>query len=351
MDVVFTGDGIKQLIDATVVIPTYNRLHLLPAAIASIIRQKDVMLEVVVVDDGSTDGTGDWLDHLATEDRRIKVIHHERPQLMSSARNAGIACASAPWVAFCDDDDLWAPDKLATQLHVLRAGSARWACTGVIVIDENLEIVGHHRVTGGHVLSTLLQENVIPSGSSVVAERKLLQEVGGFDRTLHGSEDWDLWIRLARHSPCAAIDRPLIAYRLGNTTMSMNIGRMRAGRATIVGRYASLAAEHGVHPTEVTHERYLAKQLLRAGAGLKAASVFASLAVKHRRWRELPRAAVALVAPRLTDRVGRTRAAAAVPASWRMEAESWLNPIRGADDWHHESCEDMCRTELKRVWS
>src|SRR5689334_21996431 len=66
----------------TVVIPTHNRLHLLPTTIESILGQVGVSLELVVVDDGSTDGTGPWLDQLATEDRRVKVIHHERPQLM-----------------------------------------------------------------------------------------------------------------------------------------------------------------------------------------------------------------------------------------------------------------------------
>jgi glycosyltransferase involved in cell wall biosynthesis len=320
------------MIDVTVVVPTHNRRHLVPATINSILRQQGVSLELVVVDDGSSDGTGPWLDCLAADDPRIKVVHHDRPRLLPSARNAGIARASARWVAFCDDDDLWAPDKLAAQLHALKASSARWACTGVILVDENLEIVGHHHVKGGPVLSDLLEANVIPTGSSVVAERSLLDELGGFDKALPGSEDWEMWIRMAQHSPVAAVDRPLIAYRLGPQTMSMNIERMRRSWSIIVDRYASLAAECGAAPDEAAYERYLAKQLLRGGSGRKAASIFAALAVRHRRWRELPRVAAALVAPRLTDRIGRARATAAVPEAWHREAGAWLRPLRAANE-------------------
>jgi glycosyltransferase involved in cell wall biosynthesis len=314
---------------ATVVIPTHNRLNLLAATIGSVLQQVGVSLEVVVVDDGSTDGTGPWLDQIAAEDRRIKVVHHQQPQFMSAARNAGIARASARWVAFCDDDDLWAPDKLVAQLRALDSAAARWACTGVIVVNERLEIVGHHHAKGGDVLSGLLEENLIPSGSSVIADLRLVEQLGGFDPSLHGSEDWDFWIRLAQHSPLAPVDRPLIAYRLGTASMSMDIDRMRAGRATIAERYAGLASERGVLSNEVRHERYLAKQLLRAGSRRRAASIFASLAVKHKRWRELPRVAAALLAPRWTDRLGMARWAATMPAGWQREAEAWLRPLRG----------------------
>ncbi len=319
-----------SVVDVTVVIPTHNRRQLVAQAIHSILRQQGVSLELVVVDDGSTDGTGPWLDRIAATDSRIKIVHHERPYFISSARNAGIARASGRWVAFCDDDDLWAPDKLSLQLAALRASSARWGCTGVVVVDEHLEIIGHHNVKGGEVLAGLLEINTIPTGSSVIAELILVREVGGFDPALKGSEDWDVWIKLAQHSPLAAVDRPLIAYRMGGPSLSLDVNRMRTGRSIIVDRYAALAARHGARPDEASHERYLAKQLLRGGLRLQAASIFTSLAFKHRRWRELPRAAAALVAPRLTDRLGRSRATAEVPVAWRREAEAWIQPIRAA---------------------
>jgi cellulose synthase/poly-beta-1,6-N-acetylglucosamine synthase-like glycosyltransferase len=320
------------VIDVTVVVPTYNRRRLLSQAVDSILRQRGVALELIVVDDGSSDGTGAWLEAIAAKDARVKAVRHARPRFVSRARNAGIAQARGRWVAFCDDDDLWAPDKLAGQLDALRAGPARWSCTGVVVVDERLKIVGHHLVQGGDILAGLLETNGIPTGSSVMAERSLLAETGGFDPGLQGSEDWDLWIRLAQRAPVAAINRPLMAYRLGAQTLSMDASRMRASRSIIAGRYAALARACDAQLQEAAHERYLAKQLLRAGARWQAASIFAALALKHKRWKELPRAAAALVAPRLTDRVGQARAAAAVPASRRRPA-----PTRsGRWSWAHD---------------
>lgn len=316
--------------DVSVIVPTHNRRMMLPQAIQSILRQRDVSIELIVVDDGSSDGTGPWLNQLAAADQRVEVVHHAVPRLISGARNAGIARATGRWVAFCDDDDLWAPDKLSAQLAALRAIGARWACTGVAVVDEKLRIVGHHHVEGGEVLPALLASNRIPTGSTVVAECDLLRDVGGFDPALRGSEDWDLWIRLAQHSPVAAVDRPMIAYRLSRHSLSMNVAPMRASRLTIARRYAALAAAHGVASDEAGHERYLAKQLLRAGARREAAAIFATLAFRHGRWRELSRAAAALIAPRTMDGIGQARASAAVPASWRREIELWLRPIREA---------------------
>jgi glycosyltransferase involved in cell wall biosynthesis len=316
------------MVDVSVVIPTHNRVFLLSQAVSCVLAQIGVRLELIVVNDGSRDGTAEWLRHLAADDRRVKVVHHTTPQLMSAARNAGIERASACWVAFCDDDDLWAPDKLVTQVHELETNRARWSCTGVVEVNETLDIVGHHRARGGDVLAALLEDNLIPSGSTVVVDRQLLRQVGGFDPNLHGSEDWDLWIRLAQHTPLLAIERPLIAYRLGPATMSMNVRRMRQGRATIIDRYAPLAARSGARPTDMRHERYLAKQMLRAGSRREAASIFASLAIKHGHWREFPRIAAALLAPHLTDRLGRARTVAAVPPAWQREVEAWLGPLR-----------------------
>lgn len=316
------------MIDISVVVPTHNRVQILPQAIRSILRQQGVAIELIVVDDGSTDGTGFWLDRLAAADPRVKVVHHAEPRFISGARNAGIARATGRWVAFCDDDDLWAPDKLATQLAAMRASAARWACTGVAVVDEDLQVIGHHHATGGDLLAGLLVSNRVPATSSVIAERDLVREAGGFDPGLRGSEDWDLWIRLAQRSPLAVVDRPRVAYRLGRQSLSLDVDAMRAGRRSIAERYAALAAAYGACSDEAEHERYLAKQLLRAGARWRAAAIFATLALRHRRWRELPRVAAALLAPRMTDRIGQARAAAAVPAAWRQEAEAWLAPIR-----------------------
>lgn len=316
------------MIDASVIVPTHNRLRLLPATIDSILHQTDVRFQLIIVNDGSTDGTERWIGRLAASDRRITVIHHDKPQGPSAARNAGIARATGHWIAFCDDDDLWASDKLAAQLSALRASEARWACTSAVLVNENLEITGHQRVRGGEVLSDLIQRNTIWSGSSVIAEATLLRDLGGFDPMLNACEDWDLWIRLAQHSPLAAVERPLLAHRQSIGSLSANVDQMRFGRSVVVARYAALASQFDVEAADMDYERFLAKQLLRSGSGRQAAAIFARFVLEHRRWQDLPRIAAAAIVPRLTNYIGNRRAAAAVPPAWKIEVDAWLRQFR-----------------------
>ena len=107
----------------SVVIPTRNRCSLLARALECVQRQRGVEVEAVVVDDGSEDGTSEYLKRVSGVE--LAVVRHKRPRGVATARNAGVERASASWVAFLDDDDLWAPDKLARQVAALdaRAGA------------------------------------------------------------------------------------------------------------------------------------------------------------------------------------------------------------------------------------
>ena len=125
----------------TVVIPTHNRKELLRYALMSALRQEGVALEVIVVDDGSSDGTAEML--AALTDRRVRVVHHETAQGVSAARNRGIEEARGEWIAFLDDDDLWAPDKLRLQLESATKSGRRWVYVG------HVNITLANRVTGG----------------------------------------------------------------------------------------------------------------------------------------------------------------------------------------------------------
>src|SRR5690349_19085339 len=99
---------------ASVVIPTRNRANLLALTLRSVLRQRDVDIEVVVVDDGDGPETAALVN--AFEDARVRLIRNSEPRGECGARNCGVAAAQREWVAFCDDDDLWAPDKLSAQL-------------------------------------------------------------------------------------------------------------------------------------------------------------------------------------------------------------------------------------------
>ncbi|HWC32537.1 MAG TPA: glycosyltransferase family 2 protein, partial [Actinomycetota bacterium] len=121
--------------EVTVVIPTRDRWSLLAtAALPAALVQEDVDLEVVVVDDGSRDETPERLAELT--DPRLRVIRNLEPLGVAQARNAGIAAARGRWLAFLDDDDLWSPRKLRTQLDAARAAGASFVYAGVINVDE-----------------------------------------------------------------------------------------------------------------------------------------------------------------------------------------------------------------------
>ena len=310
--------------NVTVVVPTRNRAPLLRRTVRTILNQELVDVRLVIIDDASQDDTSTWLASL--DDAKVTVIRHPRPCGVSAARNAGLRFAETDWVAFCDDDDLWAPRKLWRQLLALEhTPGARWASCGVISVDDELVINGWHHAIGGDIAPRIAAENLIPSGSTVLVESELLRAIGGFDQSLHWSEDWDCWIRLAQHSPLAVDDTPLVAYRIAPGTASSQVRQMRHCFELVAARYAYLADRK---PDRFAYDRYLAKQQLRAGCRVDAARAYLDLARTYRRPGPLLRAAGALLAPALTDRLGTARARHAVPAAWAAAAQEWLVPLR-----------------------
>lgn len=301
--------------EVTVVVPTRNRAEVLAQTLAAVLAQREVDLEVVVVDEGSTDGTASLLAGL--DDARVRVVRHEQPRGLPVARNVGTAQVTTPWVAWCDDDDLWAPDKLSAQLAAARG--ARWVVAGAVLVDPQLRVIGHQPAPDPATLADeLRRDNVVPGGGSgVLADVALVREAGGFDETLVSCEDWDLWLRLAARGAPAVVDRPLVKYRIWPGSMSTRVDRMRATRREVLARHG------GTDAGAYDHERWLAKQLLRGGDRVPAALAYARLALRHRRPAELPRAVGALVAPARLAAAGDERARAAVPAAWLTEAATW----------------------------
>ena len=254
----------------TAIVPTHNRRTTLQATLTSVLDQRDVDLQVIVIDDGSTDDTGVWLASL--DDPRVRVLRHDVPQGAAQARSTGVAAAETEYVAFCDDDDLWSPRKLAAQLDAVAASSgAGWSCTAAVsfVADRStpVEIVHHQpSPSADGVLAGLLTSNIVPGGgSSVLVARDLMQEVGGFRRGL--AEDWDLWIRLALASPMATVEAPLTGYRIwrgAGKSRSSDLRGMTDATQTVRERYRSEAETLGVSQVGHADDVYLAKIALRA---------------------------------------------------------------------------------------
>jgi glycosyltransferase involved in cell wall biosynthesis len=197
--------------EVTVVIPTRSRWDLLStAALPAALRQEDVALEVVVVDDGSTDATHDRLEGL--KDDRLRVVRHDRTRGVAQARNSGIAAARGEWIALLDDDDLWAPRKLRTQIDAANNTGAVFAYGGAAALDENRTWIYSLAPADPATLPlVLLQRNVLWGGcSNVVARADVLHRLRGFDECLFQLTDWDLWIRLSQAGPAAACRKILV---------------------------------------------------------------------------------------------------------------------------------------------
>jgi glycosyltransferase involved in cell wall biosynthesis len=199
----------------SVIIPTYNRAALVTEAVASVLAQTCRDFELLVVDDGSTDGTDAALAAFAGQ---LKVLRHPRRRGVSAARNSGIAAARGVWLALLDSDDLWLPEKLARQLNYLTAHPELMLCqTEEIWVRRGVRVnqPQSHRKVGGRIFRPSLERCLI-SPSAVLLNRRLLERHGGFDEDLPAAEDYDLWLRLAWRYPVGLLPEPLIIKRGGH---------------------------------------------------------------------------------------------------------------------------------------
>jgi glycosyltransferase involved in cell wall biosynthesis len=198
----------------SVVIPTHNRRGLLARALDSVLSQTAKADEILVVDDGSSDGTERFV---AETYPRVRLLRQENLGV-SAARNAGIRAARGELIAFLDSDDEWLPRKLERQLEAMKASPDRPLChTDEIWIRRGRRVnpMKKHRKFGGWIFERSLPLCVI-SPSSVVVERRLLDDVGLFDESLPACEDYDLWLRICCRSPVLFIDEPLIVKHGGH---------------------------------------------------------------------------------------------------------------------------------------
>jgi glycosyltransferase involved in cell wall biosynthesis len=203
------------MVRVSVVIPTYNRRELLKKAIASVYDQTYQDFEIIVVDDGSTDGTP--LDHIAPRDKLI-FLSLPHTGLTAHVRNEGIAHARGEYVAFLDSDDLWAPNKLEEQLAVMgsRSGSGLSSTNALVFRADPTEAHLLNRAGlnhSGRVTEQLLLNNFVIM-STVMVRRSAIDEVGRFseDELVRGIEDYDLWLRLSLRHDYVYLDRPLAYY-------------------------------------------------------------------------------------------------------------------------------------------
>ena len=247
-------------------------------ALASALGQLDVEIEVVVVCDGAPDSLVRRVQEFG--DPRVKVVRHREARGVASARNAGIDAATADWVAILDDDDLWAPTKLAVQVAAANAVDAGFAYCSAVIVDEQLRVKSLTPAPPPpELLSQLLARNTMPGGgSNIIARRDLLQSVGGFDASMWYMSDWDMALRLAIASTGARVRDPLVAWvRHAGATAPM-LERVRQDVGVLEERYREHALRHNVRLDDAAILSWVGNSELesgRSGYRARAARAFA----------------------------------------------------------------------------
>ena len=207
-------------------------------------------LEVVVVDDGSTDDTREVVGAYAS--RGVRYVHQDNLG-PGTARNRGLQETTGPVVAFCDADDVWLPDKIASQLEHLRSHPELGLVTAhAYACDEALRptsVVHAARGEVENVFEALLVRNIVLNPTCVVARRSALESVGGFS-DLPRWEDWDTWLRVAKRFPIGFVDQPVAYVRRHDASLSPTDGDQRF-------------ALDGAHPRASHRRRRLAAQTRR----------------------------------------------------------------------------------------
>lgn len=225
----------------SVIIPAYNAAWCIRHAIDSVLAQSFRDFELIVVNDGSTDGT---LDALRDYGDSVRIVSKPNGGL-SSARNAGIAAARGEYVAFLDADDGWLPEKLMRQVALLDAHPETGFCSCATSVrtptGEELPAWECPVIEHG-ILETIFRTNgaVAGSGSAVMARRALFAQVGGFDETLRSLEDIDMWMRLGAVCGYACIPERLAYILKHPESMSRNLDVMRASALTVMCKNRSL---------------------------------------------------------------------------------------------------------------
>jgi glycosyltransferase involved in cell wall biosynthesis len=215
-----------------VIVPMYNAEATIAETIKSVCAQTYPALDIVVVDDGSTDNCADIVRDLAAKDGRIRLVRQANAGV-AAARNRGARETSAEYLAFVDADDLWAPEKTALQMEEVAGREPALVYCWFSHINENSEIfpVSYNPQMAGDVRKPLARENFVGNGSSMLVPREVFESVGGFSSFLReqgaeGCEDYMFAMGAAQNYPFRLVPRCMVGYRTTASNMSSNPHRM-----------------------------------------------------------------------------------------------------------------------------
>jgi glycosyltransferase involved in cell wall biosynthesis len=262
----------------SVVIPAYNAELFIERTLRSVLRQTHSNLEVIVVDDGSTDKTRVIAEAAATTDNRVRIISVPNGGV-AKARNIGIAEANGEFVAFLDADDLWHPTKIELQVAAMsrRSGdyqpAAVYTLSRIVDTDDRVMGNGNRIVLSGYSFARHLYARPVGNGSSMLVRREAANAAGGFDptwaaRRIGGCEDLDFELKIAAKYPITAVGLYLVGYRQSPGNMSSNSLAMALGAVSTVARHIELCPElpnWAARSARASISEYAMGELLGAG--------------------------------------------------------------------------------------
>jgi glycosyltransferase involved in cell wall biosynthesis len=223
--------------------PSFNYAQYLPLAIDSVLSQSYSDLELIITDDCSTDNSRDVVEQWKKLDKRVVSVDHDTNRGLAGARNSGFAASSGQFIALCDADDVWLPDKLKVQMEVFRRNpEVGLVYSDSAIIDGDGNLTGQlfssmiHRAgqaTSGSLFEELCQRNFL-CVPTVALRREAIQYADGFDETLRSLEDWVCWAKISSKYPFYYIDDILVRYRIHGAGLSRNPKSMALNRAKAV---------------------------------------------------------------------------------------------------------------------
>lgn len=297
----------------SVIMPVYNAQNHLRSTIDSVLAQSDGDFEMIMIDDGSTDGSLVIMLDMANHDDRLKVISKSN-QGVSVTRNMAAEMAIGKYLAFIDSDDIWRVDKLSAHRALHAADESIGASYGQIAFVDDNHTDGNSARTFSTVstapltINEIIAENPVCTTSNLVVSRILFLATHGFDENMSHAEDQEWLARIVSQGhDIRGIDQYLVDYRLSPDGLSINLPAMYDGWKQLANTYS--APEH-LKYSEAIFLRYLSRRALRAGAPSKVALEYAMQGLsadwhaffsdKKRGWLTLISAWVGLVLPRST---------------------------------------------------
>lgn len=237
---------IKNLV--SVVIPTYNREKTLEASIKSVEDQAYDDIEIIVVDDGSTDGTKELVYRLASEDTRIRYMKNRYDKGASGARNTGIRAASGEYIAFNDSDDYFIKDKISKQFNKIRNADF---CYGRFIkkIDDETYVIPpldyKCKDVEGNIYELLLQDNLIGC-PTLMARHIFLDRVGEFDTLFPALEDYDFALRLAKNGKAGFVEDIILDSGYSEGSLSTSEGNFIEASLMLLQKYLTDIVKAGL---------------------------------------------------------------------------------------------------------